>query len=80
MCPTTRLQDLFLAHTGYISDKWEQYLGIYESELTPIINRGTPISLLEIGVQNGGSLRIWEKYLPSGSEILVVDVDPDARG
>jgi lipopolysaccharide biosynthesis protein len=71
-----QLQDLFLTHTGYISDKWEQYLGIYDSELTPIINRGTPISLLEIGVQNGGSLQIWEKYLPSGSEIVGIDVDP----
>ncbi len=73
---SVRLQDLFFAHTGHISDKWEQYLGIYESELTPIINRGAPVSLLEIGVQNGGSLQIWEKYLPPGSEIFGIDVDP----
>ncbi|MDQ3777143.1 MAG: hypothetical protein M3461_23705 [Pseudomonadota bacterium] len=71
-----RLEDLFVSHTGHISDKWEHYLGIYESELTPIINRGAPISLLEIGVQNGGSLEIWEKYLPSGSELFGIDIDP----
>lgn len=72
-----RLQDLFVSHTGHISDKWEHYLGIYESELTPIINRGAPISLLEIGVQNGGSLQIWEKYLPPGSDVFGIDVDPN---
>jgi GT2 family glycosyltransferase len=35
-----------------------------------------PLRLLEIGVQNGGSLQIWSKYLPPGSDIVGIDIDP----
>ena len=36
-----------------------------------------PISLLEIGVYQGASLRMWEHYFPQGT-ILGVDIDPNA--
>ncbi len=58
------LRDIFWAHRGLLSDKWEQYLPIYESELRPHLEHGVPISLLEIGVLNGGSLEVWHKLLP----------------
>ena len=35
-----------------------------------------PIRLLEIGVQNGGSLEVWSKYLPPDSTIIGIDIDP----
>jgi hypothetical protein len=69
------LLDIFSTHDGYISDKWEQYLGVYESELRAIVETDKPLRLLEIGVQNGGSLQIWSKYLPTGSSIVGIDVD-----
>jgi GT2 family glycosyltransferase/SAM-dependent methyltransferase len=69
------LFDIFSLHEGYLSDKWEQYLGIYESELRAIIEVDRPLRLLEIGVQNGGSLQIWSKYLPIGSSIVGIDID-----
>ena len=71
------LADIFMEHDGYLTDKWEQYLGIYESEFAPFIAGGQPISLLEIGVQNGGSLEVWQKYLPAGSRIVGIDINPD---
>ena len=71
----TSLLSLFLEHAGNISDKLEHYLAIYEAELAPFRDAGRPISLLEIGVQNGGSLQIFAKYLPEGSNILGLDVD-----
>uniref|UniRef100_UPI0034A5D2AD O-methyltransferase n=1 Tax=Falsiroseomonas sp. TaxID=2870721 RepID=UPI0034A5D2AD len=71
-----RLSDLFLAHRGNVSDKWEQYLAIYEAELAPFLAAGQPVRLLEIGVQNGGSLQIWRSYLPPGSSIVGIDIDP----
>jgi hypothetical protein len=71
------LTDIFMSHDGYLIDKWEQYLGIYESELAPLIAAGQPISLLEIGVQNGGSLQVWKKYLPAGSRVVGIDINPD---
>ena len=39
-----------------------------------------PVRLLEIGVQNGGSLQIWSKYLPPGSIMVGIDIDPACAG
>lgn len=40
-----------------------------------MVRSGRPLNLLEIGVQNGGSLQIWSEYLPPGSKIVGVDVN-----
>lgn len=32
--------------------------------------------MLEIGVQNGGSLELWAGALPPGSEVVGIDIDP----
>lgn len=71
------LYELFFEHSRYVSDKWEQYLGIYEAEFGVYIRESRPVRLLEIGVSNGGSLEIWRKYLPAGSEIVGIDINPD---
>ncbi|WP_375460201.1 class I SAM-dependent methyltransferase [uncultured Enterovirga sp.] len=71
------LSTLFFEHVGHQSDKWEQYLGIYEAELGCYVDEGRPIRLLEIGVSNGGSLEIWRKFLPEGSEIVGIDINPE---
>ncbi len=71
-----RLATLFFQHRGRTIDKWEHYLGIYERELAPVLASRRPIRLLEIGVQNGGSLELWADYLPMGSEIIGLDIDP----
>lgn len=73
---STDLTTLFRQHQGHLSDKWEQYLAIYEAYLQPRVRTGRPLSLLEIGVQNGGSLQIWTRYLPTGSSVTGVDIDP----
>ncbi|MBR0679527.1 glycosyltransferase [Roseomonas eburnea] len=75
MRPT--LTELFLAHEGRISNKWEQYLSIYDHELAGFREAEEPARLVEIGVQNGGSLELWAKFLPPGSTILGIDVDPE---
>jgi predicted nucleic acid-binding Zn-ribbon protein len=71
-----RFDEIFRTHRGYLSDKWAQYLAVYERELAAMVERGAPLRLLEIGVQNGGSLQIWHKYLPAASRITGVDIDP----
>jgi|GEM_PF-2091200 len=70
------MTELFFAHRGRCSDKWEGYLDAYEAEFTPIRLRGKPIDLMEIGVQEGGSLEIWQKAFPPGSRIAGLDIDP----
>lgn len=70
------LTSKFLEQKTKLSDKWTQYLSIYESELADRVAAGRPMRLLEIGVQNGGSLEVWKRYLPEGSEIWGLDIEP----
>ncbi len=67
------LNELFDAHRGKVSDKWDHYLNMYERLFEPL--RHKPLRLLEIGVQNGGSLEIWAKYFEHAREITGVDID-----
>jgi SAM-dependent methyltransferase len=71
-----RLARLFFEHDGKLTDKWEQYLGIYQGEMERFIAAGKPVRLLEIGVQNGGSLEVWSKFFPPGSAITGIDIEP----
>lgn len=56
--------------------KWENYFDIYESYLKPF--RGKSPKLLEIGVQYGGSLKMWKEYLQN-AKIFGIDINPDCK-
>ena len=71
--PFTRL---FRTREGYLADKWEQYLAVYDREIGLLLVEGRPLRLLEIGVGRGGSLAIWERLLPRGSEVVGLNIDP----
>jgi len=60
--------------TGKISDKWESYLGYYDTIFGS--RRNSPISMLEIGVQNGGSLETWSEYFQYGKSFVGCDINP----
>jgi SAM-dependent methyltransferase len=68
------LRDLYREHTGKVSDKWEIYLDVYDATFAPW--RALPISFVEVGVQNGGSLEIWAKYFANARAITGCDVNP----
>lgn len=69
------LAELYSEHKGKVSDKWSIYL----SEYNRIFNdyREEPVKMLEIGVQNGGSLEIWSKYFQRGEKFIGCDINPD---
>lgn len=73
----TSFYELFKNHSGYSSTKWESYFHVYSKVLKPYIEKNVPLNLLEIGVQNGGSLQMWSKFLPKGSKIIGIDIDPN---
>jgi hypothetical protein len=52
------------------------YLPIYESALSAF--RSRPARMLEIGVDRGGSLQMWRRYLHSDSVIVGIDINPAA--
>lgn len=69
------LTELYSLHTNKVSDKWSFYLLEYERIF--FFDRNRPINLLEIGIQNGGSLEIWAKYFPNAVNIIGCDINPD---
>jgi hypothetical protein len=68
------IDQLHRSKTGKVSDKWESYLGYYDTLFRPL--RDKPISMLEIGVQNGGSLETWSQYFSAGKTFVGCDIDP----
>jgi hypothetical protein len=73
---TTRrsLDDFGILHGTDKSSLNHDYLRHYERILGQL--RDEPITLLEIGVFRGGSLSMWEDFLPSG-RIVGVDINPE---
>lgn len=69
----TSLQAFYAQHQGKVSDKWSSYLTLYDQLLNPV--RNSVESLLEIGVQNGGSLALWSQYFPNAQHIVGCDID-----
>lgn len=71
------LEKIYASHRGKLSDKWSIYLPTYQ-RLISSMNPG-PTRILEIGVQNGGSLEIWARLLPEAAHVIGCDINPDCR-
>jgi len=61
---------------GHVLDKWIHYFPIYTRHLTPSARR--PVSVLEIGVYRGGSMRMWSRFFGPDARLVGVDIDPVA--
>jgi len=67
-------RDTFETQIGRTSDKWDSYLAVYDAAFAPYRNQ--PISLLEIGIQNGGSLEVHARYFANHQLIVGCDIHP----
>lgn len=57
--------------------KHDSYFAAYEALLAPYVGR--PITFVEVGVFNGGSLHMWRRYLGEQARIIGIDLNPAAR-
>ena len=57
--------------------KWHHYFEIYESVFRTMGDR--PIRMLEIGVNRGGSSKLWKRSLPNGSIYVGIDINPECK-
>jgi len=73
----TELERLVAMHSGHLMNKWKHYFEIYERHFGRFRERD--ITLLEIGVSDGGSLEIWRKYFGPNARIFGLDIDPDCK-
>src|SRR5579871_2047295 len=66
--------EIHRSHTGKASDKWESYLGNYDRLFHDI--RNNKVKIVEVGVQNGGSLEVLSKYFANAEKIIGCDINP----
>lgn len=57
--------------------KHENYFSIYDQCLAPYLDR--PITLIEIGVQHGGSMQMWKRHLHPGSTVVGLDIYAECK-
>lgn len=70
------LYDIFIQkQTGKLIHKWHHYFEIYEKHFAKFKNK--PVNILEIGVQNGGSLLMWKKYFGKDAKVFGIDIDKE---
>lgn len=71
------LEGFFASRKARDIHKWTNYFDIYERHLSPF--RGQPIVMLEIGVCEGGSLRMWRSYFGDAATLIGVDINEACR-
>jgi hypothetical protein len=73
----SEMERLVATHRGRLMNKWKHYFAIYDRHLAAL--RGTKITLLEIGVESGGSLDLWRSYFGAAATIVGVDINPACK-
>lgn len=68
------LIDFFENHEHRVIRKWMHYFEIYDRHFSRFRNK--PLSLIEFGVNHGGSLQMWKYYFGQEAKIYGVDIDP----
>ncbi len=66
----------FRNNDGRLVHKWLHYFDIYERHFSQF--RGRSITLVEIGVFQGGSLDMWRAFFGPDAKIVGVDIEPRA--
>jgi hypothetical protein len=73
------LYELFLNHPSASRPihKWHHYFEVYSKYMSSYCGK-SPV-ILEIGVNKGGSLELWRKWLGPHARIYGIDVEPAAQ-
>ena len=71
------LEQYFRANDQRLIHKWNHYFEIYERHFDRF--RGKEITILEIGVSQGGSLQMWKHYFGDQATIHGIDIDPRCK-
>lgn len=71
------MERFFLTGKHNRSYKWLHYFEIYNRHFEKYI--GKDVTILEIGVNRGGSLQIWKEIFGPKAKIIGVDISPDCK-
>lgn len=67
----------FKTNQGKVIYKWLHYFPIYERHLSPWRNK--TLTFIEIGVFQGGSLQMWQRFFGPLATIVGIDIDPACK-
>ena len=59
------------------SIKWKKYFSVYEELFSQYKNK--KIIFVEIGIANGGSLKIWKNFFGKDSKIIGIDLNEKCK-
>lgn len=76
MPSTSNLFQIFL-NSNLPTSKHQNYFAVYEHLLSDYRNK--PITFVEIGVLDGGSLIMWRNYFGDSARIIGIDFNPNAK-
>lgn len=71
------LHKYFLNNNGKVLHKWIHYFDIYERYFDKYQNK--EILMIEIGVDNGGSIDMWKEYFGINATIVGIDIRPECK-
>lgn len=71
------IDTLYEHHNKKVTAKWSSYINVYEHFFSPYQHK--PICLLELGVQNGGSLEVWSQYFSEAELLIGCDIDQNCE-
>ncbi len=69
------LRDYFEKNNKRLINKFNHYFDVYERHFSKFKNK--KITIVEIGVFQGGSLQMWRNYFGKDAAIWGIDIDPN---
>jgi len=73
---TSNLKEIYDS-IPYLSIKYDSYFSVYEALLQKYV--GQEITIVEVGIFNGGSLFMWRQFFGPKARIIGIDLNPDAQ-
>ncbi len=67
------LKHYFLNNSGRTIHKWDHYFDVYDRHFAKF--RGTEACIVEFGISQGGSLRMWKDYFGPKCRIIGIDIN-----
>ncbi|WP_196940986.1 class I SAM-dependent methyltransferase [Sphingobacterium pedocola] len=71
------LEKYFYNNNDKLIHKWLHYFDIYDRHFSRFRNK--EITIVEIGVYQGGSLQMWKNYFGDKAKIYGIDINPNCK-
>ncbi len=71
------LREIFESHEGRLIHKFNHYIDTYERYFEQFRNK--EVTIMEIGLSQGGSIDMWKEYFGPKLKYYGVDINPDNR-